>query len=164
MDSSSIYRLPVQCRTPTHPIQCLRMIELPQCTVCGKPTLYYCGGCVSKPAFCSTDHFMKVPSQWCCIGLFLLAKIRTLKYWPIHSQTCNRSITANGDPGGSNPSQHAFPYPRQLTLATRSAVDPLPPFSVNHMPPPIPTGEPYDYIVNALYAKHDAGTHHIVRC
>lgn len=36
-------------------------------------------------------------------------------------------------------------------------MDPLPPVSMNHMLAPTIGGQPYDYVVHALYAHHDTG-------
>lgn len=59
---SSTPPLPVP-REPSHPIECLRIIQLPGCIVCARPSAFYCGGCPESPAFCSSDHFLEVLSR-----------------------------------------------------------------------------------------------------
>ena len=51
---------PTVIRRPHHPLECLRLVDLPGCVVCGKLTILYCGGCQAQPAFCSVDHFVTV--------------------------------------------------------------------------------------------------------
>lgn len=51
------------------------------------------------------------------------------------------------------------PYSNRAEFVTRSAVDPLPAVSFNHMLAPSFGGHAYDYIVHALYAKYDAGVY-----
>lgn len=146
-------------RVPTHPIECLRVIDVPRCAFCGARSVYYCGGCQAGPAFCSADHFMKVCSE------SLYSRVRYLTYyhvheqhWPIHSQTCDREVTGRYHTGvARTPAVH--PYPGAVTLLTRSATDPLPPVSVDHMPGPMASGLPYDYVIKCLYAQHDSGTY-----
>ena len=58
--SLSAVQPPPGTRVPMHPIECLRIVELPKCTVCTGPTTFYCGGCWARPAFCSADHFIAV--------------------------------------------------------------------------------------------------------
>ena len=60
MDSRMTYQTPQMPRLPTHPFECLRLIQIPACIVCGEPTYFYCGGCRDSPAFCSSGHFMEV--------------------------------------------------------------------------------------------------------
>lgn len=60
MGSQSSSPPPVVPREPSHPIECLQIIELPGCVVCGRPTPLYCGGCPASPAYCSSDHYMEV--------------------------------------------------------------------------------------------------------
>ena len=60
MDSRPTSPEPTLTREPTHPVECLRLIELPTCVVCGESTKFYCGGCIAGPAFCSGEHFMAV--------------------------------------------------------------------------------------------------------
>ena len=59
-ESPPIFDPPTSPRFPVHPIECLRIIQSPTCVVCGSRTVYYCGGCTARPAFCSAEHFMKV--------------------------------------------------------------------------------------------------------
>lgn len=53
----------------------------------------------------------------------------------------------------------SYPYPSSVMLGTRSAVAPPVSLTATHLPVPMTFGFPYDYTVNALYAKHDAGVY-----
>ncbi|PIL23941.1 hypothetical protein GSI_13692 [Ganoderma sinense ZZ0214-1] len=78
-----------------------------------------------------------------------------MKHWPIHSQSCDRDVTR--DTRSVDGVQPLYPYVGEITLGTRSAVDSLPPVSVDHMLAPAASGLAYDYVVYSLYAKHDSG-------
>ena len=65
-------------------------------------------------------------------------------------------MTGFSHPPGADP--QSYPYISQATFTTRNIVNQLPSISINHMPGPSPSGEAYDYVVNALYANHAAGT------
>ena len=64
MSARSLSPTEMAFRRPGHPLDCLRIIVLPECVVCGNPTKYYCGGCRAGPAFCSSEHYMEV-----CFGV-----------------------------------------------------------------------------------------------
>ena len=71
-------------------------------------------------------------------------------------QTCSRDILAGVEPQGDAPPP-VYPYTHQSCFRTRIAGDALPAMSINHMLGPLPSGQAYDYVVNALYASHDKG-------
>ena len=141
-------------RAPTHPVKCLRIVELPKCVVCSKPTAFYCGGCRACPAFCSGEHFMAV-------GDVLFSRLastnrRRTQYWPVHSMTCDRNISGFTIDQSGRDFAPMHPYPSTVSLRTRNAIDPPPPLSGPASPDPDTLDRPYDYKVIGLYAKHDA--------
>ncbi|PIL23477.1 hypothetical protein GSI_14788 [Ganoderma sinense ZZ0214-1] len=76
-----------------------------------------------------------------------------MKHWPIHAQSCDRDVTR--DARTVEGVQPVYPYVGEITLSTRSAVDPLPPVSIDHMPAPAASGSTYDYVIYSFYAKHN---------
>ena len=159
MDTPADFRPPPPHHSHIHPIECLRIVEVPRCAFCGARCIYYCGGCYAAPAFCSADHFMKASIRPCSVGLVTyLIFVRHHQYWPIHSQTCNRDIRSASRLSGRPPTHTQYPYSDVGVFTTRIAVDPLPPVSIDHMPAMSASGDTYDYIVDGLYANHMAGT------
>nr|VWO99909.1 Zinc finger transcription factor 1 [Ganoderma boninense] len=120
---------------PSHPIECLRIIELPTCVICGQPTRFYCGGCRDTPAFCTSAHFVA--------------------YWPMHSQTCDRNAALFAETPSDLNTAPSHPYSGLVSLRARSAIQsplPSPGFpSSRH----VSATQPYDRNVLALYAKYD---------
>lgn len=149
-------------RVPTHPVECLRFIVLPGCSVCGQPTRFFCGGCRECPAFCSPEHFMKVRPG---VPSHLDAFDDCPQLWPIHSLTCGRVAAVNGaGSSGRRDAQQATgnPLSGTVTLPTRYAVSaPLTSTNVG-LPVPGQTGGPHDCTVMSMYAKHDGGEYGLV--
>lgn len=144
---------------PTHPLECLRVIELPMCVICAEPTKFYCGGCIAGPAFCSSEHFMVVRSNKSIFVTTISELHGTCQYWPTHSRHCERNVTLYASNCDRRNMEVSYPYGSTVTLGTRSAVPPPVALAEIHLPVPVTFGCPYDYTVNAMYAQHDGGTY-----
>ena len=142
-------------RVPTHPVDCLRAIVLPSCAVCGQPTRYFCGGCSAMPAFCSSEHFMRVriTSRLSCpVSLTLFCQL-----WPIHSMTCGRVVInpTYATPSSVQSGEQARSLSCAVTLPTRRMTPAPVALTEVQLRMPVINARPYDYVVTAMYAKHD---------
>ena len=84
--------------------------------------------------------------------------LRHKQYWPLHAFDCDRSVHRHTyleyDDSGTG---SVYPHPAAISIGTRSAVEPAIEFTGMQLPVPVLPGVRYDFVVNALYAKHDAG-------
>ena len=97
-------------------------------------------------------RYVQYDWRFACIDCLVISQ-----YWPTHSLQCERNISLHANNDDTMDVGSSYPFPNTVTLGTRSAVAPPVSLDSAHLPVPITFGCPYDYTVNAMYAKHDDG-------